>query len=355
MHTTPDILVLGLGPAGSCAAILAAQNNSLTLTVERKVSPGNPVQCAEFVPALIGNMVNNLRGCHVQNITSMLTEVENDAPDLMANFPGRMIDRAGFDAALAGEAAKAGALCHYGINVRQVTEEGHVLLADGTCLRPKVIIGADGPHSMAGKAIGSTNEDILETRQISVPLYKPFQSTDIFLNADIRGGYAWLFPKGKTANLGLGVIACDKPRLKETLSSLHERLVKEGRVGAKILSHTGGAIPAGGMLKPHGKLGDTLVLLAGDAAGLTNPITGAGINAAVMSGRLAGEAAADWLLGDEDAPAHYHEDLTDLFGASLSRALDRRRALLQNYANNNTPSPDDLRASWIAYSEYWAA
>ena len=355
MHTTPDILVLGLGPAGSCAAILAAQNNSLTLTVERKVSPGNPVQCAEFVPALIGNMVNNLRGCHVQNITSMLTIVENNAPDLMADFPGRMIDRAGFDAALAGEAAKSGAQCCYGINVRQVTNEGHVLLADGTCLCPKVIIGADGPHSLAGQAIGATNADSLETRQISVPLYKPFQSTDIFLNADIRGGYAWLFPKGKTANLGLGVIARDKPRLKEILSSLHERLIKEGRVGPDILGHTGGAIPAGGMLKPHGKLGDTLVLLAGDAAGLTNPITGAGINAAVMSGRLAGEAATDWLQGDEDAPEHYHEDLTDLFGASLRRALDRRRTLLQNYANNNTPTPDELRASWIAYSEYWAA
>ncbi len=355
MNTAPDILVLGLGPAGSCAAIALAQNNFSTLTVERKKTPGTPVQCAEFVPALIENMVNNLRDCHVQNISSMLTMVENSTPDLMADFPGRMIDRADFDAKLAQEARKAGAICHYGVNVRQITKDGVVILADKSRIAPKVIIGADGPHSLAGKAIGSTNQDILETRQISVPLLKPFESTDIFLNADIRGGYAWLFPKGETANLGLGVVASDKARLKDILSSLHERLIQEGRIGARVLNHTGGAIPAGGMLKPYGFLNNTLVLLAGDAAGLTNPITGAGINAAVMSGRLAGEAAADWLHSDLDAPENYQQDLDDLFGASLARALKRRHEILSTYANENTPTPDQLRASWIAYSEYWAA
>ena len=63
-------------------------------------------------------------------------------------------------------------------------------------------------------------------------------------------------------------------------------------LAARSLLTTGGAIPVGGMLKPWGRLGAALVLLAGDAAGLANPVTGAGIAAAVQSGRLAGEAAA---------------------------------------------------------------
>ncbi len=355
MITTPDICVIGLGPAGSCAAYEAAKNNFLTIGIERKKTPGTPVQCAEFVPALMGNMVNNLRTSRVQNITSMHTQVESSPPDIMEDFPGRMIDRATFDAALAQEAQNAGAHCHYGQSVREITPDGTVILANGTKIQPKVIIAGDGPHSLAGKAIGSTNDEILETRQISVPLLEPFASTDIFLNADIRGGYAWLFPKGETANLGVGVIAKDKARLKPILETIHRKLIDEGRVGAQILGHTGGAIPAGGMTTPHGMLGATLVLLAGDAAGLTNPITGAGINAAVMSGHLAGEAAADWLDGDPDAPQNYQQDLIDLFGASLARALERRRALLNTYANNNTPTPAELRASWISYAEYWAA
>lgn len=355
MQTEPDILVLGLGPAGACAAQETAENNFLTITVERKLLPGKPVQCAEFVPALIGNMINNLRTSCVQNISAMHTQVENETPDFMADFPGRMIDRATFDAALAQEAAQAGAHCHYGQSVREISEDGFVTLANGTLIKPKVIIGGDGPHSLAGKAIGSVNTDILETRQISVPLLKPFDSTDVFLNAEIRGGYGWLFPKGDSANLGVGVMAKDKARLKPILETIHRQLVDDGRVSKNILGHTGGAIPAGGIVLPHGMLDETLVLLAGDAAGLTNPVTGAGINAAVMSGHLAGEIAADWLNGDTNAPLNYQQDLEDLFGASLNRALERRRALLSTYANNNTPTPDELRASWIAYSEYWAA
>jgi digeranylgeranylglycerophospholipid reductase len=355
MDNHPDILVIGLGPAGACAAKEAASNGARVLALERKKIPGSPVQCAEFVPALMGNAVKDLQAMRVQNITNMLTEVEGQPADVMEDFPGKMIDRAAFDAVLANEATRAGADCHYGQNVRTITDEGEVVLADDTRLFPKTIIGADGPHSLAGNAIYSTNDEIIETRQITIPLLHPFDSTDIFLSAHIRGGYGWLFPKGEIANLGVGVMATDKAMLKQILQTLHQKLVRERRVGPSIISHTGGAIPAGGMLKPHGMLGNTQVLLAGDAAGLTNPVTGAGINAAVLSGKLAAEAATDWLEGDTKAPEHFWQDLTDLFGASLERALSKRKTLLGIYANENTPTPDDLRAGWIAYKNYWAA
>ncbi len=351
----PDILVLGLGPAGACAAKAAADENCAVIAIERKKTPGAPVQCAEFVPAMIGCEVENLNGARIQRITSMLTQVESQTPDLMADFPGQMIDRACFDAALARAAESAGASCFYGENVRAIHPDGSVELAGGAVLHPRVVIGADGPHSLAGQATGATNCEILETRQITVPLLEPFESTDIYLSADIRGGYGWLFPKGEVANLGLGVAAAEKARLKPLLENLHQKLVREGRVGREILSHTGGAIPAGGMVGPHGRLGNTLVLLAGDAAGLTNPVTGAGINAAVQSGTLAGQAAADWLAGQQDAPENYAQDLEDLFGASLRRALSRRQALMRNFANENTPTPAQMRAGWIAYAQYWAA
>jgi flavin-dependent dehydrogenase len=84
------------------------------------------------------------------------------------------------------------------------------------------------------------------------------------------------------------------------------------------------------------------VLLAGDAAGLANPITGAGIAAAVHSGRLAGEAAA---RGDFRS---YEEELEDVYRAPLERALERRRELLDSKLEKA-----ELRRAWIAYPEYW--
>ena len=68
------------------------------------------------------------------------------------------------------------------------------------------------------------------------------------------------------------------------------------------------------------------MLLAGDAAGLTNPVTGAGIASAVQSGALAGRAAADLLGGRAGALDDYEEELGDIFDAALGRALRRRRA-----------------------------
>ncbi|NNG03846.1 MAG: geranylgeranyl reductase, partial [Inquilinus sp.] len=136
---------------------------------------------------------------------------------------------------------------------------------------------------------------------------------------------------------------------------LHRRLVEQGRVGAVAQGLTGGAIPVGGMLDPRGRLGAVPVLLTGDAAGLTNPVTGAGIAAAVVSGRLAGRTAADWLAGETDALDDFAGEVEDLFKGALDRAVRRRREILRSYESGAGPTPAALRRGWIAYPEYWAA
>lgn len=330
-----DVLVLGLGPAGAAAAAEAARRGCEVVALDRKREPGMPVQCAELVPALL-----EADGAAVQRIDAMATFVEDDDADLQPNFPGRMLDRAAFDAGLVAKAERCGADCRFGARVKRITPDGAVELASGERLHACVIIGADGPRSRAGEALGRVNRELVETRQITVPLKSPCAATDIFLSAGIPGGYGWLFPKAGVANLGAGVSPGHKARLKTIVERLHAGL--RGRVGRSILSTTGGAIPVGGMLEPWGFLGETLVLLAGDAAGLSNPVTGAGIAAAVHSGRLAGEAAA------RGTPEDYEAELRDVFGSALERALRRRRELLAQ-----TPTKPMLRRGWIAYPEYW--
>lgn len=336
--------MLGLGPAGASAAAAAARLGARVVALDRKREAGRPVQCAELVPALLEVDARAVR----QQIDAMLTFVEDDAPDLNARFPGRMLDRAAFDASLVQTAGDAGADIRLSSMVMRVGARGEIQLGDGSVLRASVIVGADGPRSRAGRAIGAVNRELVETRQITVPLLAPHAATDIFLSAGIPGGYGWLFPKGGVANLGAGVAPSARGRLKQIVARLHARLSKPKTgtdhvlLGAQILATTGGAIPVGGMRKPWGRLGETLVLLAGDAAGLANPVSGAGIAAAVHSGRMAGEAAV------RAEPEAYQEELEDVYGAALERALRRRRELLQS-----TFAKPALRRSWIAYPEYW--
>jgi len=330
-----DVLVIGLGPAGASAAAAAARAGRRVIALDRKREAGLPVQCAELVPALLEVDAGAVR----QQVSAMVTCVEDDAPDLQPDFPGRMLDRAAFDRTLVEEAARAGAEIRLSSFVTGLSE-GVVRLSDGSAVRAPVIIGADGPRSRAGKAIGSVNTELVETRQMTVALREPHAATDIFLSAEIPGGYGWLFPKGNVANLGAGVSPAYKGRLKAIVARLHAS--QRERVFSEILALTGGAIPVGGMLKPWGLLGESVVLLAGDAAGLANPVTGAGIAAAVHSGRLAGQAAAS---GKFEA---YEEELEDVYRAALDRALARRRELMSSKHEKSA-----LRRGWIAYPEYW--
>ncbi len=346
-----DVLVVGLGPAGASAAAAAARAGLRVIGLDKRAVAGLPVQCAEFVPLSLAAEVGDLARDVVQPIEAMASYTEGEGPRLDP-LPGHIIDRARFDAHLVETVLGAGADCRFGAVVAEV-RDGGVRLTDGTEIAARAIVGADGPRSGVGRAIGSVNTVFSHTRQITVPLLIPHRATDIFLSGSMPGGYGWLFPKGGVANLGLGVDASERRWLRVLLEGLQATLVREGRVGWDVLAMTGGLIPAGGLVEPVGRLGATPVLLAGDACGLTNPITGAGIASAVISGRMAGEAAAEVLSGRSGALDSYAEEISDLFGPALTRARRRREAVMAAHAAGRL-GPNELQRSWIAWESYWS-
>jgi len=100
-------VVVGLGSAGSCPAATAATHGARVIAIEARREAGAPVQCAEFIPALLNQELPFLGAVTVQPITRMRSFVEGEAPDVTDNFPGRMIARAAFDRQLARRAAAA--------------------------------------------------------------------------------------------------------------------------------------------------------------------------------------------------------------------------------------------------------
>jgi len=211
------------------------------------------------------------------------------------------------------------------------------------------LVAADGPRSPVARHLGLPELPHVYTRQYTVPLRQPFATTDIWLSPAYPGGYAWLFPKGEVANLGLGL---DKRygALKPPLDALHRQLQAEGRVGGEILAHTGGEIPVGGMRR-RAVVGR--VLFVGDALGLTHPITGAGIAPAMVSGEAAGEAVAAHLGGDSEALTDYEEDMADRYRETLARAAAKRARIEACLAAGEPLGESLLRATWIAFDEYY--
>jgi geranylgeranyl reductase family protein len=349
---TVDVLVIGLGPGGASAARRAAEAGHSVLGVDRRRILGEPVQCAEFIPTPMGAYAREA-GIVEQGITGMRTLLPSGTEQTSA-FPGLMINRAEFDRAIAREAERNGAELWTASRMTGLDPVARVAMVrrEGS-ERPigyRVLVAADGPHSTTAARLGLPQLETLLTRQYTVPLQQPLEDTVIWLSGAYPGGYAWLFPKGTTANLGLGIDPRLAADLKGPLERLHRDLVALGWVGSEVRQRTGGAIPVGGL---RARLHHERVLFVGDAAGLTHPITGAGIAAAVISGELAGRAAAAFLEGDTDAFDAYEEDLRDQFEVALTRAVQRRQALFPLWHTAAADEDDTQRRGWVAFEDYF--
>lgn len=350
-----DVLVVGAGPAGSSAARAAAGNGMEVLVAERRETIGVPVQCAEFIPAPLLGEAGLAAGDDVvvQSVSRMHTILPGGEVKVLRT-PGRMIRRDRFDRALARAAEEAGARILCATRAVRLEDGRAVLRTRGEpgekCVAAKVIIGADGPRSEVGRWIGSENTNRIPAVQWTVPLRIPMEHTEVYFDEAFYGGYGWLFPLGREANVGVGRKkrghAGQEQAIGKVLERFVARLAGEGKVGRESVRSTAGWIPA----EPVRRVSRGNVLLCGDAAGHTHPVTGAGVSQAVLGGRMAGEwAARAARAGDLSLLAAYEEEWRERFGEAHERAYGRRRLLEENWDRLETA----VKTSWIAFREYF--
>ena len=158
----------------------------------------------------------------------------------------------------------------------------------------------------------------------------------VFDFAPLPGGYGWLFPKGDHVNIGVGAFAAmeravdaassDAATGDAALKSVTRALLVEyarRKLGVAALDAvTGQYLGMGGeAYVPRGR-----VLLAGDAAGLVDPLTGEGIHSAIASGQAAAAAVLVCGASQDDVAAEYARRLRPLqetlaFSARAARAF----------------------------------
>jgi digeranylgeranylglycerophospholipid reductase len=342
-----DVLIVGAGPAGTSAARTAAGAGADVLVIERRSRIGEPVRCAEYIPRLLTQTVKIPPKAIVQKIEGMITFLPGDE-EIRKTAPGFMLDRAEFDRALARAAENSGAEILMG--TRAVSRDGDRIRVKGPSgdgdIRSKVIIGADGPHSRVGSWIGQKNKRFLWAIQHTVELREPACDTEVYLGKEYPGGYGWLFPKGWLANVGVGVQMASIKHAKQALKTLKDRLAD--RIG-RVTDGTTGYIPAGGPLTSTDK--SERIILVGDAAGHSHPITGGGIPQAVICGAMAGRAAAASVRGDTEAFEDYVNQWHRVFGAALDKAAEKRVTLEKGW--NEEDRTALLRKCWVACREYY--
>ncbi|MFH1058852.1 MAG: geranylgeranyl reductase, partial [Pseudomonadota bacterium] len=333
----------GGGPAGARAATAAAAAGARVLVGERQRRGGALPHCAEFVPRLMALEAPVVERARVQAVAGMrtgLAGLERFSPG-----PGWVLDRQVFDYALLEQAAITGAEVWVASRVKG-REHGRWLV-ERAGLQIEVtagaVVAADGAASAVAGRLGWPRQALLAGVQYTVPLLKDMEHTQVWLDPAYRHGYAWLFPRGASANLGLGCRVESKPR--RLLEGLRTRLEADGVIGPGVLALGGGAIPVGGL---RAELARENVLLAGDAAGLTHPISGAGIPQAVFSGHEAGIAAAALAGGEAAAADAYAQAVTLRYGRSQAAGLAARQR--QEAAWDGPDFAGLMAATWPAWT-----
>jgi flavin-dependent dehydrogenase len=160
----------------------------------------------------------------------------------------------------------------------------------------KILMAADGPSSNVARWLGMVKE-----RQCARAVEYTFSSRDVdyperdwltfMMGAAWNGGSAWMFPRGDEWNIGVGGFGGAPRALKNLLKRLR---IDTG----KCIRKTAGLVPYRFVLTSFAGQG---VMIAGDAAGTTNPIIGSGIRSALSCGRMAGEAACEALESENPA------------------------------------------------------
>ncbi len=352
MKNSYDIIVIGAGPAGSSAAKAAARQGAKVLLIDRRQRLGIPVQCAEFVPQWISRQASFSPACIMQRVETMVTHLPGPVTYEMKS-PGYMLDRSLFDKELATSAILSGARISIGTRAIGLFPEG-LTVEQGSkkeTISAKVFIGADGASSAVARFVGKNPLKTIAALQVEVVLFKPQSSVDVYFHKDYEGGYGWFFPKGKTVNVGIGVLSSRAAQLPNLLKHFLDFLRKSGKLQEiRIVSKTGGLIPCEFYEKNLFKN----VLLVGDAAGHAHPITGAGIFNAVTAGLLAGRTAAKAVeTGDLRHLSNYEIECREIFGESLSYGTLKRRFLEENLNRPGVDFEGLIRKTWIGFKEYY--
>lgn len=284
------LAIIGAGPGGLYAALRAVkQNHQVDLFEKRKVGEG--IVCGECIFDSLGIMRKPGRGL-LHSVDEIVLQGRGQYP-----FPlGRrrklwMLDRRIWQQDLAGLAKSLGARIYENAGItrerlRQMQQEYDWIL-DAS--------GAPSVTSRLYRFSGDYFQEYLLSYQLVLagdfsalwPRIKVAFPPD--LPARFQPAYYWIFPKdAHRANVGVVCTVCGALNrgsldLKKLLADV---LRSEGLTGATVLGKGGGTGPS--RMLP--RLVYDNIILTGDAAGLTSPLHGGGIDMACLSGILAVDA-----------------------------------------------------------------
>jgi geranylgeranyl reductase family protein len=305
-----DVLVIGAGPAGSAAATVLARAGVDVVVVDRKKFPRDKV-CGDAVSngamdllKVLGSSEEILAQPHAVVTRGVAVFPNGVRVERVYPKPSFVIPRLTLDESIKRAAERDGARVIEGVAVRKLIMKGsRVSGARGPQLywKAKVVIAADGYGSVGlsalhrqkprGRQLGISST--VYVRGMTYP--NGIGTADHFFEHELPCGYGWIFPAvAGIANVGI-YIREDTYRANQVPLSMlldgfmarHPKRFSQTEVVGKVRTWLLPLAPVTGVAAGHG------LILAGDAGGFIDPLSGEGIWQALYTGIQAGRVAVE--------------------------------------------------------------
>ncbi len=286
-----DIIIIGAGPAGLMAALEAQQNGFKSLLIEKEKHPRYKVCGGGLVSASMQLLPPGAEGIVERSFNNILISMKD------TGFQHRIQRKDPIIYAVMRDRLDIFLLDHLNRHTVDILElntpEGidhsgnnYLVKTDSGVFQAPYLIIADGVHSKSARLAGWIEDRTLcPALECEIPV-SPNHPLCNNLRFDLGfppGGYAWVFPKKEILSIGLGRFSPRKFRLdlKKQLAQYFNFLKLPIPADLEIRASVIPVSP-----RKQGIARDN-ILLAGDAAGLADPVVAEGISHALLSGKMA--------------------------------------------------------------------
>lgn len=334
-------MIIGGGPVGNTFAAQTA--TFTTVVVEEHAEIGSPVQCTGLVNPRVVEMaqaqdtvINEITGLRLVSPGGRVLEVRSNEVKAV------VIDRSRFDRACSERAVQEGADILTGTEFLGFEREGKRLSVkvrgpDGPMsIGADLLVGADGYKSMVGKAAGiGPAKDLVRGIQADLDMKMDDQSmVEVHIGRNVAPGFfAWVLPCRDFTRVGLGVSNGNGT----PSSYLTNFLKNKGLENVKRLRTVSGVIPIG----PPKKTYADNVLIVGDAAAQTKPLSGGGLYTGLRAARWGAMTAVD-ALKDGDLGAKRLSEYDAKWRADVGKEIDRGLLIRKVFTNLTDRKMDEV-------------
>lgn len=319
---TPEVIVTGAGPAGCVAAVLLARAGARVRLFDRARFPRRKL-CGDTLNPGARALLARLglgQGLDEAGLVIQGMVVTGSGVRVCGRYPrgvtGLAITRAELDNRLLAAAAAAGVQVEEGTTIiapvvatagRGERVVGVQIAGHGgsrRIARGALCVAADGRHSALAFRLGLSRHPAWPRRWAIGAYYADVDDVGGFGEMHIRAGYYIGVAEVPGGLVNTCLVTADRARLRDPEAALRAA-VSTDPVLRERFARARRAAPVAtlGPLAVEGRAaGMPGLLVAGDAAGFVDPMTGDGLRFAIRSGELAARAAIAALDRGEASP-----------------------------------------------------